>query len=79
MALLLIRAAAAASSEERGQQLRTLGFADARRHLDLVVQAAVADHVTHRAREEGVIAAIRTISESDYVTQPTRVLRIEEV
>jgi homoserine dehydrogenase len=35
--------------------------------------------ITHRAREEGVVAAIRAISQSDYVTQPTRVLRIEEV
>jgi homoserine dehydrogenase len=35
--------------------------------------------ITHRARESGVVAAIKAISASDYVTAKTRVLRIEEV
>ncbi len=35
--------------------------------------------ITHRAREAGVVAAIEAIRTSDYVTDRTRVLRIEEV
>ena len=35
--------------------------------------------ITHKARESGIVAAIATISASDYVTAKTRVLRIEEV
>jgi len=35
--------------------------------------------ITHRAREAGVVAAIKAIGASDYVTDRTRVLRIEEV
>ena len=35
--------------------------------------------ITHRARESGVVAAIKQIGASDYVTDRTRVLRIEEV
>jgi homoserine dehydrogenase len=35
--------------------------------------------ITHRALESGVVAAIKTISAADYVTDRTRVLRIEEV
>jgi homoserine dehydrogenase len=35
--------------------------------------------ITHRARESGVVAAIRSIGSSDFVTDKTRVLRIEEV
>ena len=35
--------------------------------------------ITHRARESGVVSAIRSIGSSDFVTDKTRVLRIEEV
>ena len=35
--------------------------------------------ITHRAREAGVVAAIKAIGASDFVTAKTRVLRIEEV
>jgi len=35
--------------------------------------------ITHRARESGVVAAIKAIGAADYVTDKTRVLRIEEV
>jgi homoserine dehydrogenase len=35
--------------------------------------------ITHRAREAGVTAAIRSIGSTDFVTDQTRVLRIEEV
>jgi homoserine dehydrogenase len=35
--------------------------------------------ITHRAREAGVVSAIGAISASDYVTDKTRVIRIEEV
>jgi homoserine dehydrogenase len=35
--------------------------------------------ITHKAREAGVVAAIAAISATDYVTDKTRVIRIEEV
>ena len=35
--------------------------------------------ITHRAREAGVVDAIREIASSEFVTHKTRVLRIEEV
>jgi homoserine dehydrogenase len=35
--------------------------------------------ITHKAREAGIVAAIKAIGATDYVTAETRVLRIEEV